>query len=173
MTGTGGPADRGRLLRIYLNDHLTALVVGVHLVDRCLSNNGGTPLGATLQQLLIEFREDRAFLENVMDAVGAPVDRLKIAGGTVGERVGRLKPNGRLRGYSDLSRVVELESLGLDIDYKLTLWRTLRDVAERDDRLAGFDFDTFIERASSQLAEVERHRPDAAQEAFSSGAALP
>ena len=173
MTGTGRPADRGRLLRIYLNDHLTALVVGVQLADRCLSNNGGTPLGATLQQLLIGFREDRAFLENVMDAVAAPVDRLKLAGGVVAERFARLKPNGRLRGYSDLSRVVELEGIRIDVDYKLSLWRTLQHLAEHDERLAALDFDTFIERASSQLAEVERHRPSAAREAFTSGAALP
>ena len=47
------------------------------------------------------------------------------------EKIGRLKPNGQLTGYSPLSRVVELEGLALGITGKLSLWKALRELSTR------------------------------------------
>ncbi len=46
------------------------------------------------------------------------------------ERVGRLKLNGRLVGYSPLSRVLELEALMSGVQAKRGLWRALRQSGE-------------------------------------------
>lgn len=46
------------------------------------------------------------------------------------ERLGRLKFNGRLRGYPPLSRFVELEFLTVGLQGKKQLWMTPRDLHE-------------------------------------------
>ena len=60
-----------------------------------------------------------------MEAVDAGRDRVKVTAAWVGEKAGRLKPNGQLTGYSPLSRVVELEGLSLGIEGKRLLWVSL------------------------------------------------
>ena len=50
--------------------------------------------------------------------------RLKELVALAGEKVGRLKPNGQVRGYSPLSRLLELETLSVGISGKLALWRS-------------------------------------------------
>jgi hypothetical protein len=147
------------LLAIYLNDHLAGSTVGVELARRARGSNEGTPLGEFLTTLTVEIEEDRDTLGDVMEAVGAGRDRLKVTGAWAGEKLGRLKLNGSLLGYSPLSRVVELEGLRLGVEGKACLWRMLRELA--DPRLAGFDFDALIARAERQRDELELRRLEA------------
>jgi hypothetical protein len=157
-------SDSQRLLSTYLNDHLTGATVGVELSRRARDQNEGTPLGGFLAQLATEIEEDRETLKAVMKAVGAGEDRLKLTFGWVTEKVGRLKPNNRLLGYSPLSRVIELEGLSLGVEGKRCLWQGLSEI--REPRLAEFDFDALIERAARQRAVLEEQRLAAAQTAF-------
>ncbi len=168
------PADRGyaggvsTFLAIYLNDHLAGSTAGVELARRARGSNEGSELGAFLTTLTAEIEEDRATLEEIMDAVGAGRDRLKVAAGWATEKAGRLKLNGRLLGYSPLSRVVELEGLSLGLEGKKALWRMLRSLD--DTRLAAFDFDALIARAERQREGVERRRLDAGREELAADA---
>ena len=84
------------------------------------------------------------------------------------EKVGRLKPNGQLTGYSPLSRVVELEGLALGVTGKLGLWKALRELVDEEPRLDAAELDRLRERAERQQAELEEHRLRAAGEAFRS-----
>jgi hypothetical protein len=93
-------------------------------------------------------------------------DRSKLLAVTVGERLSRLKLNGQLFGYSDLSRVVELEALCGGVALKRRLWRSLQHVRDIDARLADVDFVHLTERASAQLDGLERHRLEAVARAF-------
>jgi hypothetical protein len=111
-------------LRIYLNDHLAGSISGIELAKRSLSNNRDTPLGQFLLKLLKEIEADRASLERIMSRLGVSKDPVKQAVGWLAEKAGRLKLNGQLLGYSDLSRVVELEGLSLGVEGKLAMWRT-------------------------------------------------
>ena len=157
-------ADRDKLLGTYLNDHLAGSTIGVELSRRARNQNKHTPLGRFLGELAAEIEEDRDTLKRVMDALDVGQDRVKLALGWAGEKLGRLKPNNRLFGYSPLSRVIELEGLALGIDGKRSLWRALQ--AVDDERLSEFDFDALIERAERQRAGVEEHRLAAAGRAF-------
>jgi hypothetical protein len=152
------------LLAIYLNDHLAGSTVGVELARRARGSNEGTDLGDFLTELTAEIEADRETLGEVMQAVAADRDRIKVAGAWVGEKAGRLKPNGHLLGYSPLSRVVELEGLRLGIEGKACLWRMLREIA--DPRLSEFDFDALIARAERQRDELELHRLEAGRVAL-------
>jgi hypothetical protein len=154
------------LLRIYLNDHLAGSMVGLELARRTKAENAGNPVGEYYAELVPELREDRATLIGVMAALGLKRDAVKQGAAWVGEKLGRLKLNGRLTGYSPLSRVVELEGLCLGTEGRLSLWRTLRRLARKDERLGRFDFTALITRTEYQRRTLERLRQQAADEAF-------
>ena len=105
-------------LGIYLNDHLAVLAGAEELVDRSLQSNTGTPLGELLQQVLDSVKQDRRALESLIDERGVQQNRAKTGGAWLAERVGRLKLNGELTGYSPLSRLVEIEGIGLALEAK-------------------------------------------------------
>jgi hypothetical protein len=154
------------LLSIYLNDHLAGATVGLELARRTHSQNKETELGRYFERLVEDLNEDRESLKSVMDVLNVPINQAKKAAGWLAEKVGRLKFNGRLMGYSPLSRVEELEALCIGVEGKLSLWRTLKIAAEADERLAGVDLDGLVRRAEQQRADLERFRVAAATEAF-------
>ena len=152
--------NRPELLAIYLNDHLAGSIGGVETARRARGNNEGTEFGAPLATLCAEIESDRETLEAVMKELGVARSRIKPAIGWLGEKVGRLKPNGQLRGYSPLSRVVELELLLLGISGKLRLWVLLEElVGARLDT----DFAALAARAEGQRARVEDLQLEAAR----------
>ena len=154
-----------KYLATYLNDHLGGSTFGVELVRRSAAENQGSELGAFLSQLADEIDADRKALKAIMAELGVKADRAKVAVGWAAEKMGRLKPNAQLRGYSPLSPVVELEGLLVGIQGKLSLWRALAEVAAPlgldPARLQGL-----AARALSQQADVERHRLDFARKAL-------
>jgi hypothetical protein len=160
----GNGADVGDYLGTYLNDHLAGATVGRELSKRAAGENRGTPLGTFLEKLHKEIAEDRQTLLDVMDALDVGEDHLKTIAARVGERIGRLKPNGNLTSYSPLSRVVELEGLGLGVHGKASLWRALTLID--DPRLEPFDFSALEQRAERQRDGLEKHRLEAARIAF-------
>ena len=155
-----------KLLNIYLNDHLAGATAGLELARRSLSNNRGTALEQFLTELVAEIDADRVQLENIMTSLSAPQDRFKLAGAWLAEKVGRLKLNGQMTGYSPLSRLVELEGLKLGITGKKSLWESLKKIENMDSRLATTDLDLLIKRADEQLEALEPHRAEAAAKAF-------
>jgi len=152
-----------RRLAIYLNDHLAGAIVGTELAKRALRENRGSSFGEFLEWLLGQILEDRATLERLMAGLGVPQSRLKRALALTLERVGRLKLNGQLTGYSPLSRLVELEGLALGVTGKRALWVALQELAGTEPRLRDFDFDELRRRAEEQLAGLERLRIEAAR----------
>jgi hypothetical protein len=155
-----------RRLAIYLNDHLAGSVAGTELAKRALRENRGSSFGEFLEWLLGQILEDRATLERLMGELGVSKSRVKRTLAFALERVGRLKLNGQLTGYSPLSRLVELEGLALGVAGKRALWVALQEIAGTEPRLREFDFDLLRRRAEEQLAELERHRVESARLAF-------
>jgi hypothetical protein len=138
----------------------------VELARRAARSNRGSACGSFLEQLASELHQDRESLLEIMRGFGVGVDRLKVLGGWGSEKLGRLKLNGRLLGYSPLSRVVELEVLSLGVQGKLALWRLLEKLEEERPPPSDVDFAALIARAQSQAGELERYRLRAASDAF-------
>jgi hypothetical protein len=155
-----------RLLSIYLNDHLAGSVVGIALARRVLSENEGSELGEFLRVLLAEIVEDRATLLRLMDRLGVSRSKSKMTAAWTAEKLGRLKLNGQITGYSPLSRLVEVEALTTGINGKRALWLALGRISDRDERLRELDFDALAERARSQVERLEPYRLAAASEAL-------
>jgi hypothetical protein len=158
------PSDA--LLAIYLNDHLAGSTVARELSRRSLGSNRGTPYEPFLSGLAQEIVEDRRSLLATMDALGVRVDRFKAAAAWGGEKLGRLKLNGQLRGYSPLSRVVELEGLALGVHGKRGLWISLGELARDRPVLVADELLVLRQRAESQLEGLETHRIQAVADAF-------
>jgi hypothetical protein len=156
-----------RLLAIYLHDHLAGATAGVELARRARASNRGTKVGEALEGISAEIEADRATLERVMEHLEVKRNRAKVAGAWVAEKLGRLKLNGRLSGYSPLSRLVELEMLHIAITGKIQLWQALAET--QGARLTQFDLQGLTERAESQRAAVERLRRGAVHEALAGG----
>ena len=158
-----------KLLGIYLNDHFAGSVVGVELARRAAGSNAGTELGAFLERLVGEIESDRDALASLMEAQGVGRDPLKRGGAWVAEKLGRLKLNGRLTGYSPLSRLIELEGLMLGVTGKLGLWRAL--IAADVEAPEGVDLGALVASAERQRNELEEWRLRAAREAVGEAAA--
>lgn len=135
------------------------------VAKRAARSNRGSQLGRFLEGLVRELEEDEAAIDQVMRALGARRNPLKRPAVLAFERLGRLKLNGQLRGYSDLSRVLELEGQQLLADMKRALWRSL----QQSGQSVPVDLEGLVHRAERQRDELEPHRLAAAQSAFWSG----
>jgi hypothetical protein len=151
---------------IYLNDHLAGAMVGREIARRTAASNRSSTYGPFLAGLAAEIEQDRRSLLEIMSALEVGVDRVKLAAGWSAEKLGRLKLNGRLLGYSPLSRVVELEALALGVQGKLRLWRSLELLAAGEPRLVGTDLAELVERALRQTEQLEEQRLRAVADAF-------
>lgn len=149
----------------YLNDHLAGSAAAVELVERIRDNNEGTALAAHMEGLLAEIERDRDTLGAVMERLGVVRSTPKQAAGKVLESLSRLRLNERVTGSEEITLLMELETLSLGIEGKLSLWRALSEVSGRPE-LADVDLAALAARAVSQRAGVERFRLEAAAAAL-------
>lgn len=155
-----------KLLRIYLQDHHAGSTTGLELARRIHGNNKGTEYGTVMAKIVDEIAADRKALESIMENLGFGSDTIKDLGAWALEKVGRLKLNGQITGYSPLSRVVELEGLLTGITGKIALWAALLQIAPDEPKLNAEQLERLRERGESQRATVEELRERAAREAF-------
>src|SRR3954453_18155303 len=144
-----------KYLPIYLNDHYAGSTLGAELAKRAAKNNdGNAEFGPALASLATEIDEDRNDLRRIMEHLGVSEDRIKAGIFWMGEKVGRLKPNGELRQFSPLSRLVEIEGLITGVGGKHSLWRVLLTLAPQDARLDEAQLERLVQRAEDQLARL-------------------
>jgi hypothetical protein len=151
-------ADSDRLLNIYLADHRAGAAAGLARAKRFAAANATSFLADAAEAVCRAIEDDVRTLDEIFHRLGYRPSRWKMLAARAVELVGRLKPNGRLRGYSPLSRLVELELLVAGILTKESLWRTLSVVQQHRSELAGFDFDGLQRRAMEQRVQLETHR---------------
>ena len=154
------------LLRIYMNDQLALGVLWREVARRSQRSNAGTELGEALASVADAIAEDVATFERIMERLGIARNPVKPSVAVLAERFGRAKLNGRLTGYSPLSRFEELDFLAMGIEGKVILWQNLRDLADLQGRLPDVDFDRLVERARRQRAEIEPFRAGAGRQAL-------
>jgi hypothetical protein len=155
------------LLGVYLNDHLGGSIAGVEVAEKLRSRSEGSPFGTALATMVLEVKEDRATLENLMDRLGIERNPAKQAAGRGLEKLGRLRTSKQLTGSAEVSRLMDIEALSLGIEGKFAMWRALREIADSDAQLAATDFDGLAERAERQRQTLEPYRLQASVFAFS------
>ena len=153
-------------MRIYLQDHHAGSTTGLELARRILANNESNEYGEAMAPIVDEIAADRKALESIMDDLGFESDTIKDLGAWTLEKVGRLKLNGQITGYSPLSRMVELEGLMTGITGKIGLWAALLQIAPDEPRLDVARLERLRESGESQRTTVEALRERAARDAF-------
>lgn len=158
------PELHDRRLATYLNDRLAVATAGAELARRALSSNRGTPYEPALEAVAAALESDEQLLREVMAALGARVDRVKLGAAWLGEKLGRLKPNDALVRYSPLSRVVELDALAALLRTLEGTWTALEGLLGTDPRVP--DLSGARERVQAGLARLEPLRAPAAADAL-------
>jgi hypothetical protein len=160
------PAEGDRLLHIYLADHRAGAAAGLARARRFAAANATSFLADDAAAVCLAIEEDVGTLDEIADRLGRRPSRVKLLLARAAESVGRLKLNGRLRRYSPLSRLVELEVLSAGILTKESLWHALGVLQHSRPELAGFDFDELQRRAADQRTRLVTHRVATVREAL-------
>ncbi|RDG37106.1 transaldolase [Streptomyces corynorhini] len=163
-----GSQESADLLATYLNDHYSGATGGLELFRRAAKARTDAEGGAALAELARQVEEDRDALARTMADLGVDTRNSKAALGRLAEKASRLKSNGRLLSRSPLSDLLEAETLLLGVLGKAACWRTLRVLADSDERLDADRLDTLLERAEQQSATLEELRSAAAARALRS-----
>jgi hypothetical protein len=116
--------DRATSLVVYLRDHRSGATAGVRLAARC-RDHAVAAERAELAALAADISTDRDSLDRMMDELGIRPSWLKVTLAAIGERISRLKLNGRLLGRSPLAPLLEAEALAAGVFTKRNLWRAL------------------------------------------------
>lgn len=141
-----------RLLNLYLSDHLTGASAGAARISRMASDFVDTPVFATLSSIEAEIRAERSFLAQLVDDLGMRQMRHRQAIAVVGERLGRLKGNGRVLARSPMTLLLEAELMRSAVLGKRGVWQTLAENAED----LGLDPSVFHELSARALHQHER-----------------
>jgi hypothetical protein len=155
-------ADRAGFLATYLNDHLLGATGGVELARRIAKTGTAADHADELARLADEIAEDRAELIRIMGRLGVRANPVRTVLGWTGEKLARLKTNGRVLSRSPLSSLLELEAMALGVAGKAAGWRTLRTLAEHDNRIDPAEIGRLIDRARAQSELLEGLRIAAA-----------
>lgn len=150
-----------KLLSTLLNDHLALATAAAELVKRMAASNQDSELGALLRVSADQTAAEREALLHAMDVLGVRRDRVKESAAWAGEKLGRLKPNGRIVGYSPVSRVVELEALTLLSHAMAGLWAGLDRALGDDERLVALGLAGLAETARRRAEALDPQRVDA------------
>jgi hypothetical protein len=153
------------LLDSYLGDHLAGAVGGSARFARMADAYADTPLGPALDRIAQEVADERDWLRDTAYRLGVEPSVVKRIGVAVGERLGRLKPNGRLTTASPLSAVLELDLMRGAVSAKRGLWETL-DIWSEELGLDGQHLRRLIAQADDQIATLTRLGAVAREQAF-------
>ena len=152
-------------LAVYLHDHLAGSSFAVELLEKLVSEYGGTPSGNIARELLEQVHIDRGTLQELIAKVGKASPDLYDALGWIAERVSRIKlkhddPTG-------IGAFEAFETISLGILGKRALWESLQARQKVDTRIAGIDYASLISRAEQQFETANQYRLNLIHDAMS------
>ena len=143
-------AGMNAALRIYLQNHEAAGRAGLDLFRRTARSQKGRSYGPQLRELCFDIQEDLSRLRAILRDVGGRPNVVLGMALQAGERMGRLKPNGRVIRRAPLSDLLEIEALQDAVQAKRSGWLALAPAKIDPARV-----DELIERADEQIARLE------------------
>lgn len=158
-TTPAGTLD-GRLLGIYLRDHHALAVALVELARRMTTAGRADERQPFADELAAAASDDLACLEGFLRRLDTAPSRTRHAAVWAGEKLGRLKLNGRILRPSPLSHVTELEGCRLLLESNRAAWSALEHLA-----IGPAGSAERVERAERLLLTAERLRLDAIDDA--------
>jgi hypothetical protein len=147
-----------RALDVYLNDHLGGAMLGSDLAEQIRKRSDGTPLGDVMAELAPQIEEDRQTLIGLMEQLDVSKNPVKQASAWLAEKASRVKFGGASSGEPDFGLFMAVETMTLGVEGKLSLWKTLKQIATDHPPLAAANLDELIARAQSQHDRLEEQR---------------
>jgi hypothetical protein len=154
--------EKPRLLRAYLADHQQLHRAGRELALRVRRREPDGDLAGLMGDVARELRRQELMAGAFLRQLGAGEPHVRLALATLAERVGRLKPNGRLFTPSPLAPVFELEVLESLLEMSARCWRALDHAGVVEPDLVR----PAIAACERLVPELERHRLALADEAL-------
>lgn len=142
--------DRDSLGR-YIRTHLAGSNAGIRLFGRSGRNQFDPDIGAVVLEIAEQLVEERDYLQVLADLVGPGENLILSTGAAVGEKVGRLKPNGSLLRRTAMTDLVELETMRVAVSGKLAGWESLLAIVDDQAVLEREDVERFRDQAIVQL----------------------
>lgn len=161
---TADGVDR-HLLGSYLSDHLTGSTGGLSRIQDMARRYEQAPFGADLARVAQEVAREKQTISDIIGALELGRNRVFEMVALVAERLGSLKPNGRLVRASPMTPVLELELMQAAVNGKRAGWETLEMYAD-DLHLPGEVFATLARQSQEQEATLHRAHLTAARRAF-------
>jgi len=127
------------LLPVFLGDHLALATGAAELARRAAGSPTREHLQGPLAALADDLAADRLAVLRLHELLEVPRDRLKDRGAWLGEKLGRLKLNGRLTSPSPLSAVTELQGLAALCGAMAGFWAGVGAAVGDDARVAALD----------------------------------
>jgi hypothetical protein len=137
----------------YMRTHLAGSTAGVNLFDRAASEMP-EPGASLIRRIHGELVEERVQLRAMMDALGFHENPIINAMAKLGERIGRLKPNGSLLHRTPKSDLVELETMRIALAGKLAGWQSLLTIVDDEPRLDRRELERLAAQARQQQKAV-------------------
>jgi hypothetical protein len=150
---------------VLLRNHQAGGRAAVDLFARAAAAQRDRSYGPQLDELAREARDDLSFNERVMRRLGVPSSRSQVAALRLGERIGRLKPNGHVLRRAPLSDVIELEGLIATVHIKVAGWQAAQVAGVLEEgELA--ELERLLERAATQADRLTQMHRTAATRAL-------
>ena len=154
--------DPRSALAVYLRNHEAAARAGLDLFRRAARQQRAKPYAAELAGLAEEVAADLDSLHRLMRLADVHPDLLAGAAMRLGERLGRLKPNGGLLSRVPLSDLIEIEGCLDAVRAKSAGWRALLTV-DSPPWAGHVDVETLLRLADDQAERlIALHRTAAA-----------
>jgi hypothetical protein len=150
----------------YLNDHLAGSVAALELLDYLLTLHQ-EPDRYPLMELRGEIEEDQKVLQRLLADLGGKESQVRKAAAWLTEKLGQAKLRLDHSGNGDLRVLEALETLGLGIQGKLSLWRALAAVAQDMPQLSALNLPRLQVRAAAQFDRVDGWRIQVARTVLS------
>jgi len=152
-------------ISIYLNDHLAIMSAESELIQRTARANPSTPLSECLWEIFTELRQQKDAVTAAIDRRGGQVSLIKQNAAWLLEKLGRLKFNGTVASYADLSRVVEIEAMIAAGEARLTMWKVLLESTSEIGYTRSL-YEAFHDNTKQGLKALRHHHGEAASIAF-------
>lgn len=141
----------GKLLGLYLSDHLAGATAGLGRIERMAKDFADTPVRDQLEGLVVEVRRERELLTGLIHDLGSRQRRQRQAAAWLAEHAGRLKLNGRWLSRSPMTLVLESELMRAAVLAKIGGWQTLEELAPQ----LGLEQSTFTRLVTTGRTQIE------------------
>jgi hypothetical protein len=145
-------------LTIYLNDHFAGSVAAVELLDHLLTILPDDDRRAVLVAVRKDVEEDQEVLRRILHGVGAHESIIRKAAAWLTEKIGLAKLRLDDPHAGELHLLEALEAVGLGVQGKLALWRSLAAQQAQWPELQDLNFALLQQRAEDQHQKIEALR---------------